>query len=272
MRRGHISRRLAAGLITAIAALAIYPLAADALLPSAAWVFRTEQFDSPPKQVALSSLPQVTREYDVLLRGRSQPTRISLTGVPLVEFLKSRGDVDVTKVPFVKLRFGENSSDASIALIPLTGVEDGSPPPMVLNQGMKPGIGVWPTPAVVPGQPGSRPITEGSIFPFDRRAGLSVVPAIEGAQILAVRIEKKRKKNGEWLLTARVVNPQGGPLVYRWYGSGAIGQSGMKKRFATTDATIGKQKRTVNVVVSSPETGSIGAGSFSYRSRVSLSR
>ena len=216
----------------------------------------------------------VTREYDVILRGssRSDARRMSLTGVPLVELLMAKGKIDPTnkidveKVPFVKIRFGDIAVDRSIALVALTGVADGTPPPMIMGSGVKPGIGKWHTPSIVPGQPGSQPLNESQIRSFDaRRDKVAVIPARPTARILAVSVKTKRKRNGEWLLTATVHNPPNGPIEYRWYAEDGIVESG--KRYATTNARTGRAKHNVNLVVTSQLTGSTGAAAFGYTSR-----
>lgn len=264
-------------LLIAVALMAVLlalPASASAMLPTYAWVFGSHTATSDSSQVSIAALPMVTREYDVILRGtsRSAARRVSLTGVPLVELLKAKGTIDPTnkidieKVPFVKIRFGDVTVDRSIALVALTGVADGTPPPMILSSGAKPGIGKWHTPSIVPGQPGSQPLNESQIRSFDaRRDKVAVIPARQAAQILAVSVTTKHKSNGEWLLTAKVHNPPKGPIEYRWYAEDGIVASG--KRYATTNATTGRAKHSVNLVVTSQLTGSTGAASFSYTSR-----
>lgn len=270
--RAHSRRRsapdliIAAGLLLTVLVLMFRPASAEALLPSSVWVFPQSQSTGDTKKVPLNSLPQVTREYDVLMKGDEEPTRLSFTGVPLVEFLKSRGDVDPAKVPFLKIRFDDENSDKNIRLLPMTGVSDEGPPPMILDNGVKPGIGKWSTPSIVPGQPGARPISEREIQPFNRLEPVAILPAPENARIMSVSISKKKKSSGEWLLTANVSNSPGGRLTYRWFGSGSAGDASTKKRFATTDATNGKEKRSVSVVVTA-EDGSTGADDFNYTSR-----
>lgn len=263
-------KRAVAVLVTTLVALVAAVAPAQAVLPQYAWVFGTSTYSPTATQVSIASLPRVTRDYDVVLSGRTQPVRVSLTGVPIVELLKKQASVDVAKVPFVKIRFGETTMDLSVMLTNLTGATDGTPPPMIMDSGIKPGIGPWHTPAIVPGQPGTRPIAEAQIRPFDaKRDKIAIVPAVEGARIMSVTINKKRKRNGEYLLTARVADSPGGPLEYNWYGiqndtGGVVGQ---RKRYATTDAVGARARHTVNLVVTSVLTGSSGAASFSYVSR-----
>ena len=119
--------------------------------------------------------------------------------------------------------------------MPLTGLADGDPPPMLLTHGFKPGVGLWPSPAIVPGQFGVTPIPWQQIQPIDLGGEVAVIPANEQAKIIPVTIIKKRKSNGEWLLSADVVNTDGGHLTYRWYDAAGLLLS-EKKRFATADA------------------------------------
>lgn len=256
------SRRTVTGLLLTLLAVALVPSPAQALLPSSIWVFGADEVGSEARRVSTASLPPITRDYNVLMKGEASPAKISLTGVSLVELLTSRG-VDPAKVPFVKIRFGVSKVDESMTLVPLTGLADGTPPPMLLTRGFKPGVGVWPTPAIVPGQPGAEPIFWQQIQPLDARGELAVIPANEAAKIIPVTIIKKRKSNGEWLLSANVINTDGGHLTYRWYDAAGTALS-EKKRFSTTDAASGRLRRRVNVVVTSSFNGSTGIASFSY--------
>lgn len=255
------------GMVLTVLALMFRPSAAQALLPSSIFVFPQDSTASDVATVNPDSLPQVTREYDVVMQGDDPADKktVSLTGVPLVELLKQQGTIDVNKVPFVKIRFGDTQKDSSIMLVTLTGVTDEGPPPMIMDSGTKPGIGKWHTPSFVPGQPGTQPIYETQIRPFDaKQEKVAVVPAKEGAKIMSVSIDKKRKSNGEYLLTANVENPPSNNLTYTWYTD--VGET-TGKRFATKDVRNSKQKHTVNVVVTANVDGSTGASSFTYLGR-----
>lgn len=261
------SRRAVTGLPLLLCAvmlcsLALIPAPAQALLPSSIWAFDADDAKSDAKRISTASLPLITRDYDVLMKGRAEPARISLTGISLVEVLKARG-VDVAKVPFVKVRFGTSKLDESMALFPLVGMAESDPPPMLLAHGYKPVVGLWPSPAIVPGQFGVTPISWQQIRPIDLGGEVAVIPASEQAKIIPVTIVNKRKSNGEWLLSADVVNTDGGHLTYRWYDATGLLLS-EKKRLATTDAMSGRQRRRINVVVTSSFNGSTGIDSFSY--------
>ncbi|MBK5230701.1 MAG: hypothetical protein JJE27_05950, partial [Thermoleophilia bacterium] len=77
------------------------PAGAQALLPSSALVYTdskaTEQFT-----VKFDGKPTITRDYDVVLKGKKTPTKVTLTGVPLASILGDLGDkLDLSKVPYV---------------------------------------------------------------------------------------------------------------------------------------------------------------------------
>lgn len=269
-RRGLPDVLILLGLALTVLFLMFRPSPAAALLPTSIWVYGDPDAQGQGAEVTFADLPTVTRTYDVLLKGETEPRRIDFTGTPLAELLKFRGDVDVTKVPFVKIRFGD--TDASAVLVPLTGVTDEGPPPLILDRGVKPGVGSFPTPAIVPGQPGAPPITEQSIVSFDRRADISLVPAKEGAAIMGVRIETKKRKDGEYELKANVVsNSPGGSLEYYWYQTDEKGESKpldvKGSRYTTKDARGDRSRHNVSVVVVATRNGSTGVDSFNYTSR-----
>ena len=118
------------GLFLCLLVVMFRPGGAVADLPPSVNVF--PKFDSTTgATVKFSDAQKLTADYDIVLNGEKQPSKISLTGVPLVELLKA-GGVDVSGVGFAKVRLGAEN-DSSIALIPL---DQGSErPAMVLDSG-----------------------------------------------------------------------------------------------------------------------------------------
>lgn len=259
------------GLVVTLLVVMFRPSGAEAVLPTSATVF--DRYDATTgAAVKFSDLPKITSEYDVVFNGQKQPSKVALTGVPLIEFLRAAG-ADTGGVSFVRIRFGRTgdnvSTDASLALIPLD--KGSGRPGMVLDSGRDPKTGALPTPALVPGQPTASPISQRQIIPFDRRdTDLTIIPARPGAEIFSVRIASKKTKAGQFRLTARVGSGTSGALKYEWYAAdsnGNVAVVGNKSTYTTTDATSGTQKRSVNVVVTQTNTGSMGTRSFGYTSR-----
>src|SRR6186997_1645024 len=80
------------GLIFALFAVMFRPSGAEAVLPAEALVF--EKYDSTTgATIKYDSLAdkKITADYDIKFNGQKTSTKSSLTGIPLVEFLKSTG-------------------------------------------------------------------------------------------------------------------------------------------------------------------------------------
>ncbi|MGK2878576.1 MAG: hypothetical protein ACSLFF_08385 [Solirubrobacterales bacterium] len=261
---------LIAGLVLSLFVVMFRPSGAEAVLPTSVDVFETADADEGAATVKVGDLPEIDNvDYNVVLHGKKKATTVGLSGVPLIEFLKA-GGVKTDNVQFVKVRYG-TTDDSVISLIPLHQ-SDTERPPIILSAGKKPGLGPFKTPSVVPGQPDlSKPIHEDSFVPFSTKgARLKLVPAAPGAKIMSVRIIAKKRKNGEYKLSAKVSGGGSGAKAYQWYGFDARGnpiklETGPS--IDTEDATSGTSKHLINVVVSERGTGSTGAGSVEYTSR-----
>lgn len=257
---------LVVGLLLTLLVIMFRPAGADAVLPKTADVFLDWQAKGEAKAVTVSSLATQTSEYQVILKGKKNPTAASLTGVPLVTFLEAAG-VDTTGLNFVRIRFGSDD-DRMLTLQPLD-LTSTDRPPIVLSEGRKPGVGPFATPQIVPGQPDlNKPIREVDFIRFDAKAKLTFIPGKAGAEILSVKVDAKKTKSGQYKLTASAKSS--GKLSYEWFGFDSKGNAiklGTGKTFTTTDATTGSQEHVINVVVSEENTGSMGQGSYTYNSK-----
>lgn len=266
-RRSYASSKfMLAGLFLCLLVVMFRPGGAEAVLPANALVF--DKYDATSgATVEYGDVPKITADYDIVLNGKKAPTKISLTGVPLVEMLK-KGGANVENVTFATVRLG-TSDNRSIALIPL---DQGSPrPAIVLDKGTKPGTGPFSTPSLVPGQPTTAPISEKQMVPFNRREEtLTIIPSKPGANLMSVRISSKKTRAGQYKLTAKVTaGGSGGSYKYQWYAGDKLDPTSNTSTFTTTDATSGTSKRNVNVVVTETGTGSMGARSYGYTARKS---
>ncbi|MBJ7458320.1 MAG: hypothetical protein JHD02_03950 [Thermoleophilaceae bacterium] len=261
---------LIAGLVLSLLVVMFRPAGAEAVLPTSVDVFETSETDSAPATVKVGDLPEINNvDYSVILHGKKKPTTVGLSGVPLIEFLKA-GGVKTDDVQFVKVRYG-TTDDSVISLIPLNQ-SDTERPPIILSSGKKPGLGPFKTPAVVPGQPDlSKAISEDSFVPFSTKgARLKIVPGAPGAKIMSVRVTAKKRKNGEYTLSAKVSGGGSGSKSFQWYGFDSKGNPvklDTGPSIETKDATSGTSQHLINVVVSERGTGSTGAGSVEYTSR-----
>lgn len=261
---------LAAGLLLSLLVIMFRPAGADAVLPKTADVFPTHDDSETPATVSFGDLPKVTADYNVLLKGEKKPATVTLTGIPLVEFLKA-GGVKTDNVGFVRIRFG-TSDDSLLTLQPL---DQQSPerPPIVLSSGKKPGVGPFATPQIIPSQPSlDQAIRERDFIPFKASGPrLKFLPAQAGAKIMSIRIDSKKLSSGEYKLTARVhAGSSGGAKQYQWFGFDAKGQpvkltSG--PTITTTNATTGSAEHVMNVVVTETGTGSMGQAGYKYNSK-----
>lgn len=257
------------GLLLTLFAVMFRPGGAEAVLPTEALVF--PKYDATTgATVKYSDLQKITADYDVILTGKKSASRIALTGIPLVDFLKAN-NVDTNGVGFVKIRIG-TTDDSAPALVPLNPEATTGRPPMILDSGNKPGVGPFKTPAIVVGQPTDKPITEGQIVPFDRKTQeLTIIPSQPGAKIMSVRVSSKKTSKGEYKLTAKATaGTSGGALKYEWFAGDKDGTASVvsnKSTYTTTDATSGTKQRSVNIVVTEVSTGSTGANSFQYVSK-----
>lgn len=253
---------LIAGLVVALLAVMFRPSGAIADLPTRANVY-VKYDDSDYASVDLSSLSKVTRDYDVIPTNKSKSVSSSLTGVPLVDFLKSVG-TDLENVGFVKVRLNVGD-DSRIALVPL-GESDAERPPIVLASG-RVGSRSLGTPALVPGQPDAgTPIRQDNIVGFSKsKPYIQIIPSKPGAKLISVKINKKKKSSGQYSLSASIMNGSGAPAKYQWFQTDAKGDQTLigSGKSVTTSAT-GTKDVVVNVVVTETSTGSTGQQYMSY--------
>jgi hypothetical protein len=242
---------------------------ARATLPKSVDVFQDPR-GQVPVRVILADQPVLSADYQVILRGSTKASRVTLTGVPLLDLLRTVG-ASIEGVYFVEIRFG-TTNGSPIALIPLNQ-DSTSRPPMILSSGRVPNRGVFPTPAVIPGQPDlSRPLNESTFMPFSPKGTrLALVPGATGARILSVKVFAKKRKSGEYILRASCRSCDSRrPRSYSWIGYDATGNPvnlGAGRSIETQDATHGATIHAVSVVIRESGTGSTGVGQFSYLSR-----
>lgn len=264
-RRTYASSKfLIVGLFLCLFVVMFRPGGAEAVLPANALVYGVYDADSGA-EVKYSDVPKITADYDVVLNGKKSPTKVSLTGVPLAEMLKA-GGANLDNVTFATVRLG-TKDNRSVALMPLDA--DSPRPAMVLDKGTKPGIGAFPTPSLVPGQPTTSPISEKQMVAFDRKEDtLTIIPSKPGANLMSVRITSKKTRAGQYKLSAKVTaGDSGGSLKYQWFAGAALEPVSNTSSFTTTDATSGTSRRNVNVLVTETGTESMGSRSFGYTSR-----
>jgi hypothetical protein len=255
------------GVIVALVFVILRAGTAEAALPATGFVYPA--WNAPgSNRFNFADLPLSTHTYSIKFRGKRRTVATDLTGISIIDVLKA-GGVDPTVVPFVRVRVNSvrstQTDDSQLALIPL-GLDNPDTPPMVISKWIGPN-GPLPSPAIAPPQVSSNGLSQAQIFPFDPRGQeLTFIPAKPGAQIMAVQIRMRRTSNGQYRLIASVSGGSGnGRLLYRWFTSDGLRASGSV--FTTTDVTAGPHNHLVNVVVSSPSTGSFGANSFAYNSR-----
>lgn len=255
---------LAVGIALTALLVMFRPSAVTAALPAEALIY-VDNEESQSYNVKLEQTP-VQRDYDIVLDGDKTPTKISLTGIQLIDLLTAVGSdkLDPSTVPYVKVRFG--ASDAYTSLIALNGGPSGTPPPIVLKSGNRPGRGSFKLPAIVPGQPTSAPIFEAQMIPFDaKRDNLQIVP-MKGT-IFSVKLSHgKRNSKGQIRYTAKTEGAPGSSLSYKWYsfdGSGNVSEVSTKSSWTTTNAKGTPQTNYLRVVASTPD-GSTGTATDSY--------
>lgn len=263
---------LISGLVLSLLVVMFRPAGAEADLPAKIDVFDSAggEQDGAPATVDLKGLPEINNvDYNVILRGKKTGTKVGLSGVPLIEFLKA-GGVKTDNVQFVKIRYG-TTNDGLISLIPLNQA-DTERPPIILGSGKAPGRGPFDTPAVVPGQPDlSKALSESSFVPFKTKGPrLKIIPGAPGAKIMSVKIASKKRKNGEYTLSAKVSGGGSGAKEYQWYtydaeGNPVVGQTGPSME--TKNATTGSSLNDVSVVVTERGTGSTGGATYEYTTR-----
>lgn len=263
---------LVTGLVLSLLVIMFRPAGADATLPTKIDVFDAWDSDTP-SSVPLDGVGKATRDFDVILKGKTTPTKVSLTGWPIDKVLEN-GAANLDGVQFVKVRYAGSGSDGAISLISLDpGAER---PPMILASGKKPGVGSFPVPAIVPGQPTDKPITEADIIGFNvggSNPRISLVPGKPGAKILDVTLRSKRTSSGQIKYTPYVHNgTKNAARKIRWYtategdGKGPV-EKATTDTFTTDNATTGSAQRSVSVVVTETVSGSTGGANATYNSR-----
>ncbi|MFT4050357.1 MAG: hypothetical protein QM648_11070 [Solirubrobacterales bacterium] len=264
LRRINLSHAiLITGLVAGLLVIMFRPAGAVADLPTNAKVF-TKYSDTDPSTVSLSSLSKVTRDYDVIPTNKSKSVSSSLTGVPLVEFLR-KVDTDLDGVGFVKVRLNV-TDDSRIALVPL-GDLGAERPPMVLASG-KVGSRSLGTPALVPGQPDDvDAIKQDNIVTFSKsQPYIQIVPSKPGAKLISVKINKSKKSNGQYNLSASITNgTKGAAVKYQWFQTDAKGnQVAIGTNKSVTTSATGTKDVVVSVVATETESGSTGQQYMSY--------
>ena len=263
---------LISGLVLSLLVVMFRPSGAEADLPAKVDVFDSAggEQDGGSAPIDLKGLPEINNvDYNVILRGEKTGTKVGLSGVPLIEFLKA-GGVKTENVQFVKIRYG-TTNDGLISLVPLNQA-DTERPPIILGSGKAPGRGPFDTPAVVPGQPDlSKALSESSFVPFSTKGPrLKIIPGAPGAKIMSVKITSKKRKNGEYTLSAKVSGGGSGAKEYQWYTydsdkNPVVGQTGPSME--TKNATTGSSLNDVSVVVTERGTGSTGGATYEYATR-----
>ncbi len=253
-----------AGLILTVLLVMFRPTAVIAELPAEALVY-VDSDESQSYNVKLVQTP-IQRDYDIVLKGKKTPEKISLTGIAVVDLLSAVGSdkLDPSKVPYLKVRLG--NSDAYSYLIALNGGASSTPPPIVLKSGNRPGRGSFQIPAIVPGQPMTDPIFEAQMIPFNaKKDSLQLVP-MKGKIFSVDLTHGKRNSKGQIKYTAKAVDAPGGAVSYKWYsfdGAGNASEVSTKSTWTTTNAKGTPQTNYVRVVVSTPD-GSTGTAADDY--------
>jgi hypothetical protein len=253
---------LGLGLALVLLVVMLRPSGAVADLPSRANVF-VKYDDEDYAVVDISKLTQVTRDYDVVPSGKKNSVSSRLTGVPLVEFLRAV-DSDLDGVSFVRVRLN-TTDDSRLALVPL-GDANAERPPLVLSSG-KVGSRSLGTPSLVPGQPdSSEPIEQDNITGFSKsKPYIQIIPGRPGSKILNVRIDKNKRSDGQYNLSASIHNGSGSAAKYQWFQTDAKGNQALigSGKSVTTTAT-GNKEAVVSVVVTETGTGSTGVQYMSF--------
>lgn len=261
---------LVVGIVLALAVVMFRPAGAVATLPGSVDVFSAWD-EETPSSVRLDGIPQTTREYDVILKGRKKTTKVELTGIRLSEFLEKVG-VKTDNVQFVKIRYGTDN-DGVISLVSLN-TDSPERPPILMGSGKKPGLGPFATPAIVPGQPDSEPINETDFVAFKTGKGvepIKILPGKPGGKILSVRLERKRTSKGEYKYTPVILNgTKNAARKIQWFEydkNGKVTDRGTSDNFTTDDATSGTAQHQISAVVTETISGSTGAGTATYNSQ-----
>lgn len=264
---------LIVGLVLSLFVVMFRPAGAIANLPKSVLVF-----DTPDGKAGTLPLKDVGDRsnitYNVLLHGQKDKKKsedVNLTGKSLIDILV-KGGAKTENVQFVRVRYGKTADDGIMRLVPL-GDPNAERPPLLLESGKKPnGLGQFKTPSIVPGQPNlDDPISEDSFVPTEG-ASLSFIPGEPGARLMRVTINSKKKKSGEYSLTARVNGaPSNNILEYEWFTYDAKGNPVKEQTsgnsIETKNATSGSAQHVVTVVVKDRNSGSYGQSGIEYTSR-----
>ncbi|MBJ7354718.1 MAG: hypothetical protein JHC98_07825 [Thermoleophilaceae bacterium] len=266
---------LIVGLVLSLFVVMFRPAGADAVLPKSVSVYDTPDAEQGGSSGSLKLSDVPTRSnitYKILPQGqkdKKKAVEVGLTGKSLIEIL-AKGGVKTENVQFVRVRYGATADDGVMRLVPL-GDPNAERPPILLESGKLPGFGPLKTPSIVPGQPNlDDPISQDSFVPTGD-ARLTFIPGEAGAKIFRVRINSKKRKSGEYTLTATVNGAPKGILEYTWYTYDAknnpvrVATSG--NSIETKDATTGSAQHVVTVVVKERTTGSYGQSGIEYTSR-----
>jgi hypothetical protein len=257
---------LITGLFVTLFAVMFRPAGAEATGPSTVDVYKSFDEDVP-SSVAKNEVDSFEGEYNVILKGQTKSKPVTLKGVTLVDYLKSVG-AKTEGVQFAIISFSDNRN--SIASLYPLNQDQPLRPPMILSEGQRPGLGSFPTPSIVPGQPlTSSPIKESEFVPFaPSKSGISIRPALPGAKMMGVHVQRKHLKSGEYKLTAEVKsNGTKNPDKVQWYSADAQGKTiakGVGTSIETTDAKTGSGVNTYFALVTESNTGSIGIGQTEY--------
>lgn len=262
---------LVAGLVLSLLAVMFRPAGADAGTPRTVDVFSAWDEDVPSSVEIDSTLPTVTRKYDVILKGKTKSTEVELTGIKLSELL-AKVDAKTDNVQFVKIRYG-TKDDGIISLVSLNA-DSPERPPILLTAGTKPGRGPFATPAIVPGQPGSAPIKESSFVPFSAGKGdepIKIIPGKPGGKILSVKLDKTVTSKKQIKYTPVILNgTKNAARKVQWFEyteKGKIINRGTSSTFTTDNATSGTAQHIISAVVTETISGSTGAGTANYTSQ-----
>lgn len=252
---------LALGLLTVLLLVMFRPTGAVADLPTRANVY--EAWNSEQSvEVKVEKLSKVTRDYDVIPTNKKNSVSSKFTGVPLVDFLREIS-AELDGVAFVRVRLN-TTNDSRLALVPL-GEAGAERPPLMLASG-KVGSRSLGTPALVPGQPGSDPISQDNIIGFAKtKPYIEIIPSKPGAKILRIKINKQKRKDGQYNLSANIMNGSGAPAKYQWFQTDAKGSQALlgSGKSVTTTAT-GTKDVVVSVVVTETGTQSTGMQYMSF--------
>jgi hypothetical protein len=139
-----------------------------------------------------------------------------------------------------------------------------------MSKGSIPGFGPIKSPAIVPGQAGSKPLDEDSIVKgFSGRIG--VVPGKPDARILSVRVDKRQVAKKQYKFTPVVLNgTKGAARQIHWFETTEKGKTidrGVHDTYTTDNATEGTAQHFISAVVTEKISGSTGTGANSFNAR-----